>query len=107
MTQTHETLLRGTAGLGDTDCLAAIGTRVPTTPRCRKQAADRARRRYLVAKLHALGPAPLLYFLREIEEGADLRRSLETYAALPADLIRTYGGDQFTPALFDIDGRRS
>jgi hypothetical protein len=43
--------------------------------------------------LHALGPAPFAYFLREIEAGADVDVTLEEYAALPAEFIRALGGD--------------
>jgi hypothetical protein len=49
-------------------------------------------RRYLVAKLHALQPAPFAYFLREIEAGAYVSVTLEEYAALPAEFIRGIGG---------------
>jgi hypothetical protein len=65
--------------------------------------ADRiVRLRHLARKLHALGPKPLFHFLDEVERGADLRVTLETYAALPADLIPAYHGDQFA-APFAID----
>lgn len=58
------------------------------------------RRERLVAALHRLGPAPLAYFLAEIERGADIDRTLEIYARLPADFISAYGGDHFPPALW-------
>jgi hypothetical protein len=61
------------------------------------------RLRHLALRLHALGPKPLYHFLDELERGADLRESLETRAALPAELIRAYRGDEFTPP-FVIDG---
>ena len=50
------------------------------------------RLQHLARRLHALGPRPLFHFLDELERGADLRARLEQYAALPADLIRAYGG---------------
>jgi hypothetical protein len=90
------------AGLGKSSCLGADDSRVSTILPCGNQAADRVRRRYLVAKLHALRPAPFAYFLREIEAGADVRVTLEEYAASPAGFIRAVGGDRFAPA-FCID----
>jgi hypothetical protein len=57
---------------------------------------SRIRLHYLAKRLHALGPKP--------QRGADLRDSLEQYAALPVDLIVPYGGDQFAPSLFSIEG---
>jgi hypothetical protein len=66
----------------------------------------RLRLQYLAARLHELGPKPLFHFLDELEHGADLRESLETYAALPADLIAAYQGDKFMPPAFAIGGRR-
>jgi hypothetical protein len=74
--------------------------------RTRGRSATRARREFLVAKLHALGPAPLGHLLAEIEAGADLRRHLERYATPPADFIKLYGGDQFPSSLHFIDGGR-
>jgi hypothetical protein len=70
----------------------------------RNHAVDRARRRYVVAKLHALRPAPFAYFLREIEAGADVGATLKEYAALPAEFIRALGGDRFAPAFHVIEG---
>jgi hypothetical protein len=61
------------AGLGKSSCLGADDSRVSTVLPYRNQAVDRARRRYLVARLHALRPAPFAYLLREIEAGADVR----------------------------------
>jgi hypothetical protein len=66
-------------------------------------AADLARRRRLVAKLHMLGPAPLAHFVAEVEAGADINATLEQYALLRADFVRPYGGDRF-PELFAING---
>jgi hypothetical protein len=59
----------------------------------------RLRRQRLVEKLHRLGPKPLFHFLSEVERGAPLAPTLETYAALPADFIRANGGDKFAPSL--------
>jgi hypothetical protein len=64
---------------------------------------SKARLRYLARRLHALGPKPLFHFLDELERGADLRGSLEEYAALPPDFIWANGGDQF-PAPFVTGG---
>jgi len=63
-------------------------------------AAAQVRLKFLARRLHALGEAPLVHFLNELERGAALRPLLETYAALPADLIRAYRGDRFTPPTF-------
>jgi hypothetical protein len=49
--------------------------------------------RYLAERLHALGPKPLFHFHDEVERGADLRGSLEDYAALPVELVKAYGGE--------------
>jgi len=78
-------------------CLAAIDT---------ENSASRLRLQRLAERLHALGPKPLFHFLDELERGADLRGSLEEYASLPSDLVKTYGGDQFLPAAF-LTVRRS
>jgi hypothetical protein len=105
MTPTATSPARGeAAGLGKSSCLGADDSRVSTILPYRNQAVDRARRRYLVAKLHALRPTPVAYFLREIEAGADVRVTLEEYAALPPGFIAL--GDQFAPALCVIGGRR-
>ena len=92
------------AGLGKSSCLGADDSRVSTILPYRNQAVDRARRRYLVAKLHALRPTPVAYFLREIEAGADVRVTLEEYAASPAGFIRAVGGDRFAPAFRIVEG---
>jgi hypothetical protein len=99
---------RGEApGLGKSSCLGADDGRVSTILPYRNQAVDRARRRYLVAKLHAVRPAPFAYLLREIEAGADVRVTLEAYAKLDPKFIRAHGGDRFAPSLHVIDrGRR-
>jgi len=58
------------------------------------------RLKFLARRLHALGEAPLFHLLKQLERGAELRPLLEQYAALPADLIRAYRGDRFTPPTF-------
>ena len=63
-----------------------------------------ARLCYLLGRLQALGPAPLVHFLREVAAGADNYITLETYASLPADFIRTYGGDKFASPMHAVDG---
>jgi hypothetical protein len=60
-----------------------------------KHAAAQVRLQFLAGRVHALGPAPLCHLFRDLERGADLRPTLETYAALPADLIKAYRGDRF------------
>ena len=92
----------GAAGLGLSICVAATDSQEPIKSVSTTQA--KMLRRRLGERLHALGPTPLAHFLAEIESGADMRTSLETYAALPADLIRAYGGDRFMPAVFAIKG---
>jgi hypothetical protein len=93
---------REAAGLGKSSCLGADDSRVSTILPYRNQAVDRARRRYFVAKLHALRPAPFAYLLREIEAGADVRVTLEECAALPAEFIRALG-DRFVPAFHIVE----
>jgi hypothetical protein len=106
---------RRAAGLGNCHWLVASDTRILHPKSAPNQAennaqceevARRLRLQFLAGRLHALGPKPLFNFLDEIERGADLQSHLERYAALPADFIRPYGGDQF-PKLFAIrKGRR-
>jgi hypothetical protein len=93
-------------GLGKSSCLGADDSRVSTILPYRNQAVDRVRRRYLVATLHALGPAPFAYFLQEIEAGADVLVTLEEYAALPAEFIRALGGDRLASSIHMVDGGR-
>jgi putative DNA primase/helicase len=73
--------------------LGADDSRVSTILPYRNQAVDRVRRRYLVAKLRALRPAPFAYFPQEIEAGADVGVTLEEHAALLAEFRRALGGD--------------
>jgi len=63
-----------------------------------------ARLRFLACRLPALGPAPIYHFLTDIESGKPLLATLEEYAALPADFIKAYGGDEFA-APFAIGSR--
>jgi len=71
-----------------------------------KDSKSRIRFQRLVRQLHALGPKPLFHFLDELDRGADLRATLETYAALPVDLIKAYHGDEFMPSLVPIRAGR-
>jgi hypothetical protein len=61
-----------------------------------------ARLRYLVAKIHRLGPRPLFELLREVDAGSDLLRTLERYAKLEplTDFIVHLNGDRL-PALLE------
>lgn len=68
--------------------------------------ASQAERQEQVRKLIALGPRPVLEFLREIDHGADVWKRLEVYASLPRDFLRANGADQFLPDLFAIAGDR-
>jgi len=92
----------GRAGLGELSLLCRNDNRNRIQSNAKRQA--ELHRQPLVERLHGLGPAPLAYFLREIEGGANIRAALETYAALPGDLIRAYGGDRFGPALHVVNG---
>jgi hypothetical protein len=68
------------------------------------QAQNDVRLKFLAARLHALGPKPLYYFLREIEAGAGIRAHLERYARLPAGFIAAAGGDRFEPTASLVRG---
>lgn len=92
-------------GPSNVDLRAANDTRDPTKNSSKKQVHDRARSRILVARLH--GPALLAYFLDEIDCGASVDESLESYSDLPGDLIEAFGADQFPPPLHAIDGGKS
>jgi hypothetical protein len=88
------------AGFGNSSCIAADKSEnILCSPHI--QVREIARRQYLVERLHVLGLAPLAYFLAE---NADLHQALEEYAALPAELIRAYGGNQFPRSIHAIDG---
>jgi hypothetical protein len=84
---------------------AIIPTRNTTKKIPAIQEARSTRLKYLARRLHALGEKPLFYFLDEMDRGADLRESLEIYAALPAGLIKAYNGDKFA-APFLLKGGR-
>jgi hypothetical protein len=45
-------------------------------------------------KIHRLGERPLCELFRELDRGADLRETLEIYAALPREIIVAYSGDR-------------
>ena len=60
------------------------------------------RLRCLARRIHGLGEAPLFHLLTEIVAGTDPLAACERYARLPADLIKSYHGDQFPPALMVI-----
>jgi hypothetical protein len=62
------------------------------------------RRQRLVEHLHRLGPAPLGYFLREVEAGANIPDHLERYARIDPEFVRALGGDKFAPIIHVIDG---
>jgi len=64
------------------------------------------RLRHLARQLHALGEGPLYRFLQQIAAGADLIPTLETYAALPADLIQAFDGDRLPEPRMVAGGRR-
>jgi hypothetical protein len=66
--------------------------------------AKRVRLQYLARRLHALGERPLYEPLLELASSADLLLTLERYTALPAGLIREYGGDRFVPPFIVTDG---
>jgi hypothetical protein len=66
--------------------------------------ARRLRRQRVVSHLHRLGPSPLFRFLAEIEAGANIQDTLETYGRLPVEFVRALGGDRFAPSLHCMDG---
>ena len=58
-----------------------------------------ARLRQLAERVHALGPWPLFCALRELDDGGDLHRVLENYAAMHSlrHFIRELGGAEMPP----------
>ena len=62
------------------------------------------RLKFLARRLHALGEAPVYYFLRELEKGADLRPLLEAYAEIDPVFVKAFHGDRFQPPLFLTKG---
>lgn len=95
----------GAAGLLETSSSAADNPNDRPTNRP-AQAQNTARRRRLVAHLHRLGPAPLGHFLSDIERGAPVAATLETYGRLPIEFVLAYGGDRFSEPMFAIRGGR-
>jgi hypothetical protein len=69
-----------------------------------KQARQRLRRQRLVSHVHRLGPSPLFHFLAEIERGASIQGTRETYGRLPVEFVTAIGGDRFAPIVHLIDG---
>jgi hypothetical protein len=57
-------------------------------------------------KIHRLGERPLYELFRELERGADLRETLETYAALPREIVIAFNGEHFECLLEFHGGRR-
>jgi hypothetical protein len=97
--RSKRSLPRATAGLGKLSFPGGNDNRRYPTKNTAVQEQSKARLNYLARQLQALGPASLFHFLEEIDRGADLRSQLETNAALPAEFIRAYGGDEFLPAV--------
>jgi hypothetical protein len=64
-----------------------------------------ARLRHLVARLHRLGPQPLLYFIREIAEGADVYEHLERYAEIDTGFVHAFRADRFQPLAFAVKAK--
>jgi hypothetical protein len=104
MAQSHEARrVVGAAGLGDLSFRERIdGPRNPTKYIVAQ--GQTARRRRLIENLHRLGPAPLGYFLNEVENGASIPDHLERYSQIDPEFVRVLGGDRFSPALIAIDG---
>lgn len=103
MPQTNETRRAvSAAGLGNVDLRAAKDVQESTSSPSNKQAHSRVRRQYLVGRVHELGPSPLFHFISDVERGGDVAELLEQYAALPADFIRSLGGDRFAPSVHKI-----
>jgi hypothetical protein len=50
---------------------------------------------FFARKIHRLGERPLYELFRELDRGADLRESLEIYAALPREIVIAFNGDRF------------
>ena len=63
--------------------------------------ADLKRQRQ-VARLHSLGPRPVLEALVEVEAGADLDRVLADYTRLDLEVVIALGGDKFPPSIFAV-----
>ena len=63
--------------------------------------ADLKRQRQ-VARLHSLGPRPVLEALVEVEAGVDLDRVLAAYARLDLEVVIALGGDKFPSNIFAV-----
>jgi hypothetical protein len=87
-------------------CLAANSPENSRFERPPQAQFERFRRQRLVERLHRLGPAPLGYFLREIENGAIIADHLERYAAIDPDFVRALGGSDFVPFLHLVSEAR-
>jgi hypothetical protein len=70
------------------------------------QAQNWLRRQRSVERVHRLGAAPLLHLLTDLDAGEPVWSTVERYAALPADFIRSNGGDKFALFLWLVDGGR-
>jgi hypothetical protein len=57
-------------------------------------------------KIHRLGERPLCELFRELDRGADLRATLEIYAALPREIVIAFKGDRFESLREFHGGRR-
>jgi hypothetical protein len=55
----------------------------------------RLRRQRLVEHLHRLGPSPLGYFPREVENGANISDHLERYSRIDPEFVRALAGDRY------------
>jgi hypothetical protein len=65
---------------------------------------ERLRRQRLVEQLHALGPAPLGHFIREIENGACIPDHLDRYSRIDPEFVRAFRGDRYVPTLNAVEG---
>ena len=68
------------------------------------QAANRARRQFLVHALYRLGKYPLFHFIAEIERGGSFNETIEIYGELDADVIAALGGRDFPLSVHSVDG---
>jgi hypothetical protein len=64
-----------------------------------------ARLRALTARLHALGPRPLLELFCELLSGADLADRLEAYAAINPEILAALGGMSLPPPVQPVPDR--
>jgi hypothetical protein len=69
---------------------------------------DCNRLRYLVGKIHRLGPRPIYELFRELASGGDLQDVLERFARLAplGEFISHLGGDQLPPPARLVGGLR-